>query len=73
MAVMVSLRQRTALHEAGHCAAAIAFGVPIIRVTIDANIPHLHRGRYQPQHDAGLECMCELCLFQRKILLRADQ
>jgi hypothetical protein len=44
---MVSLR-RTALHEAGHAVAGIA--------------PHLHRGRYQPQHDAGLECMCVLCL-----------
>jgi hypothetical protein len=57
-----SLSERAAYHEAGHCAAALAFGIPIIHVTIDADIPHLHRGRYRAQHAAGLECMVTLCL-----------
>jgi hypothetical protein len=54
--------QRAAYHEAGHCTAALAFAIPIIRVTIDAATPHLQRGRYQPPHDAGLESLCVLCL-----------
>jgi hypothetical protein len=55
-------RERAAYHEAGHCAAAIAFGIPIIRVTIENKTPHLLRGHYRAQHDAGLECMATLCL-----------
>jgi hypothetical protein len=55
-------RERAAYHEAGHCAAAIAFGIPIIRVTIESKTPHLLRGHYRAQHDAGLECMATLCL-----------
>ena len=46
MIIPASLSERTAYHEAGHCAAAIAFGIPIIRVTIASDVPHLHRGRY---------------------------
>jgi hypothetical protein len=42
--------------------AALAFGIPIISVTIENGTPHLHRGRYRAQHDAGLECMATLCL-----------
>jgi hypothetical protein len=57
-----TMLQRTAYHEAGHCAAAIAFGIPIIRVTIVNETPHLLRGHYRAQHDAGLECMATLCL-----------
>jgi hypothetical protein len=57
-----SFSERAAYHEAGHCAAALAYGIPIISVTIDADIPHLHWGRYRAQHDAGLECMVTLCL-----------
>ena len=59
---LASLSERAAYHEAGHCAAALAYGIPIISVTIDADIPHLHWGRYRAQHDAGLECMARLCL-----------
>jgi hypothetical protein len=55
-------RERAAYHEAGHCAAAIAFGIRIIRVTIENKTPHLLRGHYRAQHDAGLECMATLCL-----------
>jgi hypothetical protein len=36
-----SLSERAAYHEAGHCAAAIAFGIPVIRVSIDSATPHL--------------------------------
>ena len=57
-----TLRKRAAYHESGHCTAAIAFAIPIIRVTI-ADRPHLHRELYHPP-DAGfgLECMVTLCL-----------
>jgi hypothetical protein len=51
---MVSLRQRKSFHEAGHCAAAIAYGIPIISVSIAGDTPHLHRGQ--------LECMTTFCL-----------
>ena len=42
--------------------AAIIYNIPIVRVSIDSATPHLYRGRYQAQHDAGLECMATLCL-----------
>jgi hypothetical protein len=55
--------RRTALHEAGHATAALAFAIPIMSVSIDdADNPHLLRGRYQPPHDAGLESLVVLCL-----------
>jgi hypothetical protein len=57
-----SFRQRTAYHEAGHATAALTYGIPIIRVTIKNETPHLLRGHYRAQHDAGLECMATLCL-----------
>jgi hypothetical protein len=56
------VRQRAAYHEAGHCAAALAYGIPIISVSIHTDMPHMHRGRYRAPHDAGLECMATLCL-----------
>jgi hypothetical protein len=59
---MNPLPVRAAYHEAGHCVAALAFGIPIIRVTIKNETPHLLRGHYRAQHDAGLECMATLCL-----------
>jgi hypothetical protein len=30
-------------------AAAVQFGIPIIRVSIDTDIPHPYRGRYLPR------------------------
>jgi hypothetical protein len=57
----VNLHERRAIHEAGHATAALTFGIPIIHVTI-ADAPHLHRGRYDPPHDVGLECLVTLCL-----------
>jgi hypothetical protein len=58
----VSLRERIATHEAGHCVAAITYGVPIISVTVEDR-PHLHRGRYHaPTPDLGREAMVVLCL-----------
>ncbi len=59
---MATLLESAAWHEAGHCAAAIAYAIPIISVTIDDDVPHTHRGRYRPPHDCGLECMVTLCL-----------
>jgi hypothetical protein len=59
----MSLRVRCAYHEAGHVTAALAFAIPIIRVTIADGTPHLHRARYHaPDADFGLECMVTLCL-----------
>jgi len=53
---MTSLLERCAYHEAGHSAAAIAFGIPIIQVTIDPAHPHFHRGRYYHERaDFALE------------------
>ena len=59
---IVGLSERRAYHEVGHCAAAIAFGIPIIRITIEADFPHLLRGRYQERPDLALEAMVILCL-----------
>jgi hypothetical protein len=59
----MDLQRRCAKHEAGHATAAIAFAIPIIRVTIADDRPLLHRGLYHPP-DAhfGLECIVTLCL-----------
>jgi hypothetical protein len=43
-----SLLERICFHEAGHVACAIAYGVPLISVTIEADRPHLHRAHYRP-------------------------
>jgi hypothetical protein len=40
-----SLIERISIHEAGHAVAALAFGIPIIAVSITDDTPHLHRGR----------------------------
>ena len=58
----MDLRRRCAIHEAGHAVAALAFAIPIIRVSIADDRPHLHRARYRAPHDCGLECMVTLCL-----------
>jgi hypothetical protein len=42
------LGKRIAHHEAGHCCAAISYGIPIVRVSIDADVPHVHPGHYRP-------------------------
>jgi hypothetical protein len=44
---MVSLRQRISFHEAGHATAALVYNIPIIAVSIDADVLHLHRGHYR--------------------------
>ena len=57
---MVSFRERVATHEAGHCVAALVYGIPIVSVTID-NAPNMHRGAYKAAHACGLECLTVLC------------
>jgi hypothetical protein len=42
--------------------AALAFAIPIIRVTIADDTPHLHRGRYRAEADLALKSMVTLCL-----------
>ena len=55
-------RERAAYHEAGHCAAAIAFGIPVVHVTIEADAGHLYRGHYRERADFGLERIVTFCL-----------
>ena len=59
---MNSASERAAYHEAGHCAAAIAYGIPIIAVTIEGEAGHLVRGHYRERPDLALECIATLCL-----------
>jgi hypothetical protein len=47
-----ALRQRICIHEAGHCAAALCFGLPIKSVSIDP--PRLLRQRLRPPEEAWL-------------------
>jgi hypothetical protein len=42
--------------------AALAFAIPIIRVTIADDTPHLHRVRYRAEANLALEGMVTLCL-----------
>jgi hypothetical protein len=54
--------ERVAYHESGHVIAAINFGIPVIRVTIELGHPHLHRGAYKQTHDLAVECLATLWL-----------
>jgi hypothetical protein len=56
------LLERAAYHEGGHYAAAIAFGIPIIGVTVEVGAGHLYRGHYQERSDLALECLVTMCL-----------
>jgi len=56
------LRWRTSLHEASHATCALAYGIPIVRVCITANTPHLRRGDYRPPPGIGLQAIVTLCL-----------
>ena len=56
------LRWRNAVHEAGHTAAALTFGIPIVKVTIDEDPPHLHRGRYRADPDFAVEAIVVFCM-----------
>ena len=53
--------QRAATHEAGHCVAALTFGIPIVEATVEGS-PHLRRGRFHMQRSTGIECLAILCL-----------
>jgi hypothetical protein len=55
-------RLRAAYHEASHAAAALTFAIPILSVSIDADRPHLLRGRYKPPPEIGLDCLVTMCL-----------
>jgi hypothetical protein len=53
---------RVAVHEAGHCAACVVFGIPIISVSISGD-PHMRRARWRaPTGSIGIEAMAVLCL-----------
>jgi hypothetical protein len=56
------LLERAAYHEAGHCAAAIAFGIPIIGVIVEGDAGHLYRGHHQERADFGLESIVTMSL-----------
>jgi hypothetical protein len=51
---VISFQECVATHEAGHCVAALAYGIPIVSVAID-NAPNMHRGAYKAAHACGLE------------------
>jgi hypothetical protein len=53
---------RIAVHESGHCVAALTYGVPIIHVTIAADGPHLFRDCFSMPANLALESLCVLCL-----------
>jgi hypothetical protein len=56
------LRRRNADHEAGHAVAALTFGIPIVKVTIDEDPPYMHRGKYDDRPDFAVEVIVVLCL-----------
>jgi hypothetical protein len=58
---MAGFRERCAIHEAAHATAALILGVPLVSIS-DNDTPHMHRGRYRPPHDCGLETMVMLWL-----------
>ena len=50
----MDLQRRYATHEAGHTTAALAFGIPLVSVSIADDRPHLHRGRYRAEASSVL-------------------
>jgi hypothetical protein len=59
--VTLPIKCRVAFHEAGHCAAAILFRIPVTRVTIE-NGGCLYRGHYSGPAGIGLERIVMMCL-----------
>jgi hypothetical protein len=47
-----ALRHRVCIHESGHCAAALCFGLPILSVSVDP--PRLLRQRLRPPEETWL-------------------
>jgi hypothetical protein len=47
-----ALRQRICIHESGHCAAALCFGLPILSVSVEP--PRLLRQRLRPPEETWL-------------------
>jgi hypothetical protein len=54
--------ERAAIHESGHVAACVNFGLPIIAVTIKDNHPHMHRDRFRRERSAAVEALTIVCL-----------
>jgi hypothetical protein len=44
---MTSFRERCAIHESGHCVAALAFGISLVHVTIADEQPHAQCASYR--------------------------
>jgi hypothetical protein len=44
---VMTLRERIAWHESSHATAALCYSVPIIRICIDAAVPHMRRGLHR--------------------------
>jgi hypothetical protein len=53
--------ERVATHEAGHCIAALNFGLPVKTVTIDGH-PHMHRDRFRRERSSATEALAIVCL-----------
>jgi ATP-dependent Zn protease len=54
--------QRICYHESGHVAAALTYGLPIIRVSAGSFEPHLLRGGFRRERTSGVEALSVLCL-----------
>jgi ATP-dependent Zn protease len=56
------LRQRTAYHEASHCAAALVYGVPVHGISIDPRRPYFSRGSIRQHKELAIEVVAAICL-----------
>jgi len=58
----MSSADRRAVHEAGHAAACLTYGAPIVSISSASGRAYLHRGRWQPPAAIAVEAMATVCL-----------
>jgi hypothetical protein len=58
------MRERTAVHEAGHVICSVQLGIAVVRATIRPDRPHFARERFVKDRDHGtcIEHLCLICL-----------
>ena len=57
---VIGFRERVATHEAGHCVAALTYGIPLVHVSIVGH-PHAQCANYRPPQ--GLACEALLTFY----------